>query len=73
MYSSGRLKYVEQELAKRRGQQVEANGKADEDKQAAEEGALYAIPEHLQVKKKEADEGQTAWTTGIAEVQLPVE
>jgi len=40
--------------------------KGDEDKQAAEEGALYAIPEHLQVKENTEDEGQTAWTTGIS-------
>ncbi|XP_020108496.1 uncharacterized protein C9orf78 homolog [Ananas comosus] len=63
------LKYVEQELAKRRGKRIDAGDK--EEKDALDE--LYAVPDHLKVKKRNSEESSTQWTTGIAEVQLPIE
>eukprot|EP00897_Mesotaenium_endlicherianum_P002218 jgi/Mesen1/2023/ME000148S01131 len=62
------VKYVEQELARRRGIQVDAK----EDATTAEED-LYSIPDHLKVQKRVQDEGTAAWTTGIAEVQLSID
>ncbi|XP_072975871.1 protein COP1 SUPPRESSOR 2 [Typha angustifolia] len=63
------LKYVEQELAKKRGKKIDANEK-DEKDQVDE---LYVVPDHLKVKKRNSEESSTQWTTGIAEVQLPIE
>ncbi|EFJ15094.1 hypothetical protein SELMODRAFT_75683, partial [Selaginella moellendorffii] len=64
------LKYVEQELAKKRGRQ-ESGGTVDADKPAEDD--LYVIPDHLKVRKRNSEESSTQWTTGIAEVQLPLE
>lgn len=98
---SFRMRYVEQELAKRRGKKVDAG--EEEDKDQVDE--LYVVPDHLkvcinpgliwlffpvsfllvfisdetasvfvlQVKKRNSEESSTQWTTGIAEVQLPIE
>lgn len=63
------LKYVEQELAKKRGKNIESGNK--EDKDPVDE--LYIVPEHLKVKKRNSEESSTQWTTGIAEIQLPIE
>ncbi|KAL2608442.1 hypothetical protein R1flu_027015 [Riccia fluitans] len=63
------LKYVEQELAKRRGKEY---GDVAEDPKPAEDD-LYIIPDHLKVRRRNAEESSTQWTTGIAEVQLPIE
>ncbi|WOL18403.1 hypothetical protein Cni_G27198 [Canna indica] len=63
------LKYVEQELAKRRGKKVDSGEKEDKDPM----DELYVVPEHLKVKKRNSEESSTQWTTGIAEVQLPIE
>ncbi|CAM6084850.1 unnamed protein product [Calypogeia fissa] len=63
------LKYVEQELAKKRGKD---SGKPVEEVKPAED-ELYIIPEHLKVRRRNAEESSTQWTTGIAEVQLPIE
>ncbi|BBN18645.1 hypothetical protein MPTK1_8g04210 [Marchantia polymorpha subsp. ruderalis] len=63
------LKYVEQELAKQRGREY---GVVPEEVKPAEDD-LYIIPEHLKVRRRNAEESSTQWTTGIAEVQLPIE
>ncbi|CAI5491914.1 unnamed protein product [Closterium sp. Naga37s-1] len=72
------LKYIEEELAKRRGGGAGAAGGSrgeveGEDEVLRAEDKLYEIPQHLQVEKLEGEEGGTAWTTGIAEVQLPID
>ncbi|KAF3436631.1 hypothetical protein FNV43_RR23723 [Rhamnella rubrinervis] len=66
------LKYVEQELAKKRGRKFDATGQIESDLKRAED-ELYKIPEHLKVKRRNSEESSTQWTTGIAEVQLPIE
>ncbi|KAH9682083.1 hypothetical protein KPL71_027205 [Citrus sinensis] len=66
------LKYVEQELAKKRGKNIDVNDQIKNDLKHAED-ELYKIPEHLKVKKRNSEESSTQWTTGIAEVQLPIE
>ncbi|XP_020687066.1 protein COP1 SUPPRESSOR 2 [Dendrobium catenatum] len=63
------LKYVDQELAKQRGKKIDSGKKEDKDPM----DELYAIPEHLKVKKRNSEESSTQWTTGIAEIQLPIE
>uniref|UniRef100_A0A0A9DGL6 Hepatocellular carcinoma-associated antigen 59 family protein n=1 Tax=Arundo donax TaxID=35708 RepID=A0A0A9DGL6_ARUDO len=63
------LRYVETELAKKRGKMVDVGDK--EEKDHVDE--LYTVPDHLKVKKKNMEESSTQWTTGIAEVQLPIE
>ncbi|XP_062211386.1 protein COP1 SUPPRESSOR 2-like [Phragmites australis] len=63
------LKYVETQLAKKRGKMVDVGDK--EEKDHVDE--LYTAPDHLKVKKKNLEESSTQWTTGIAEVQLPIE
>ncbi|XP_078436230.1 integrator complex subunit-like protein isoform X2 [Wolffia australiana] len=68
------VKYVEQELAKQRGKNV--NGEAvqlAESELKRLEDELYAVPDHLKLKRKNPEESSTQWTTGIAEVQLPIE
>ncbi|KAG5514049.1 hypothetical protein RHGRI_035456 [Rhododendron griersonianum] len=65
------LRYVEQELAKKRGRNISANHAENEIKHAEDE--LYNIPEHLKVKRRNSEESSTQWTTGIAEIQLPIE
>ncbi|KAK1398684.1 Hepatocellular carcinoma-associated antigen 59 [Heracleum sosnowskyi] len=66
------LKYIEQELAKKRGKTIDdANQVENEIKHAEDE--LYKIPEHLKVKRRNSEESSTQWTTGIAEIQLPIE
>ncbi|GJN31605.1 hypothetical protein PR202_gb20021 [Eleusine coracana subsp. coracana] len=63
------LRYVETQLAKKRGKMIDVgNG---EEKDHVDE--LYTVPDHLKVKKKNSEESSTQWTTGIAEVQLPIE
>lgn len=64
------LKYIEQELAKKRGREL---GIVAEDVKAEEVNDLYITPEHLKVRRRNAEESSTQWTTGIAEVQLPIE
>lgn len=66
------LKYIEQELAKKRGKSIDVNDQVENDLKHAED-ELYKIPEHLKVKKRNSEESSTQWTTGIAEVQLPIE
>ncbi|GAV91833.1 Hep_59 domain-containing protein [Cephalotus follicularis] len=66
------LKYVEQELAKKRGGKIDATDQVENELKRAED-ELYKIPEHLKVKKRNSEESSTQWTTGIAEVQLPIE
>lgn len=63
------LTYVEQELAKKRGRDL---GVKAEDSKPLEDD-LYLIPEHLKVRRRNSEESSTQWTTGIAEVQLPIE
>ncbi|KAJ6806408.1 uncharacterized protein M6B38_174355 [Iris pallida] len=63
------LKYVEQELAKRKGKSIDASNKEEND----QVDELYVVPEHLKVKKRNSEESSTQWTTGIAEIQLPIE
>lgn len=64
------VRYVDQEMAKRKGKRVDEGGKGEEKDQVDE---LYVVPEHLKVKKRNSEESSTQWTTGIAEVQLPIE
>ncbi|XP_059625503.1 protein COP1 SUPPRESSOR 2 [Cornus florida] len=66
------LRYVEQELAKKRGRKIDEADQAGKDMTHAED-ELYKIPEHLKVKRRNSEESSTQWTTGIAEVQLPIE
>lgn len=63
------LKYIEQEMAKKRGREL---GIVAEEVKAPEDD-LYITPEHLKVRRRNAEESSTQWTTGIAEVQLPIE
>jgi hypothetical protein len=69
------LRYVETELAKKRGKMVDVGHKEEMDHVhvvlwTAMMVLLYCS---LQVKKKNSEESSTQWTTGIAEVQLPIE
>ncbi|GLT74865.1 hypothetical protein SLA2020_466310 [Shorea laevis] len=66
------VKYVEQELAKKRGRNIDAKEEVENDVNRTDD-ELYKIPEHLKVKKRNSEESSTQWTTGIAEVQLPIE
>ncbi|KAL5717213.1 Protein COP1 SUPPRESSOR 2 [Ranunculus cassubicifolius] len=66
------LKYVEQELAKKKGKNIETVDQVENDLKNAED-ELYVIPDHLKVKKRNSEESSTQWTTGIAEIQLPIE
>ncbi|KAL1533159.1 Protein COP1 SUPPRESSOR 2 [Salvia divinorum] len=66
------LRYVEQELAKKRGKNIDAENQVENEVKRAED-ELYKIPEHLKVKKRSSEEQSTQWTTGIAEIQLPIE
>ncbi|XP_041993454.1 protein COP1 SUPPRESSOR 2-like [Salvia splendens] len=66
------LRYVEQELAKKRGKNIDAENQVENEVKRAED-ELYKIPEHLKVKKLNSEEQSTQWTTGIAEIQLPIE
>jgi len=63
------LKYIEQEMAKKRGREL---GIVTEEVKAPEDD-LYITPEHLKVRRRNGEESSTQWTTGIAEVQLPIE
>ncbi|CAN4106553.1 unnamed protein product [Withania somnifera] len=66
------LRYVEQELAKKRGKNVDVVDQVENEVKRAED-ELYKIPEHLKVKRRNSEESSTQWTTGIAEIQLPIE
>ncbi|KAK9993513.1 hypothetical protein SO802_023216 [Lithocarpus litseifolius] len=66
------VKYVEQELAKKRGRTIESTDQVENELKRAED-ELYKIPDHLKVKRRNSEESSTQWTTGIAEVQLPIE
>uniref|UniRef100_A0A0C9RQW6 TSA: Wollemia nobilis Ref_Wollemi_Transcript_986_1099 transcribed RNA sequence n=1 Tax=Wollemia nobilis TaxID=56998 RepID=A0A0C9RQW6_9CONI len=66
------LKYVEQELAKKRGKLIGNDAPAAEESKAPEDD-LYVVPDHLKVRRRNSEESSTQWTTGIAEVQLPIE
>ncbi|KAI4384897.1 hypothetical protein MLD38_002983 [Melastoma candidum] len=66
------VKYVEQELAKKRGRNIEEADQVENEIKRVED-ELYRVPEHLKVKKRSSEEGSTQWTTGIAEIQLPIE
>lgn len=66
------LRYVEQELAKKKGNNVDLENPAENEIKRAED-ELYDIPEHLKVKRRNSGESSTQWTTGIAEIQLSIE
>lgn len=66
------VKYIEQELAKKRGKNINDAERSENELKLAEE-ELYKIPDHLKVKKRNSEESSTQWTTGIAEIQLPIE
>ncbi|KAH0733093.1 hypothetical protein KY289_004281 [Solanum tuberosum] len=66
------LRYVEQELAKKSGKNVDVADQVENEMKRAED-ELYKIPEHLKVKRRNSEESSTQWTTGIAEIQLPIE
>lgn len=63
---------MEQELAKKRGRVVEEPDQAETELKRVDD-ELYRIPDHLKVKKRNSEESSTQWTTGIAEIQLPIE
>lgn len=66
------LRYVERELAKKKGKSIDEPDQVENDIKRAED-ELYKIPEHLKVKQRNSEESSTQWTTGIAEIQLPIE
>lgn len=66
------VKYIEQELAKKRGKNINDTEQTENELKDAED-ELYMIPDHLKVKKRNSEESSTQWTTGIAEIQLPIE
>ncbi|KAF7818060.1 protein COP1 SUPPRESSOR 2-like [Senna tora] len=66
------INYIEQELAKKRGRKIDTTDQVETELKRAED-ELYKIPEHLKVKRRNSEESSTQWTTGIAEVQLPIE
>ncbi|KAE9589524.1 hypothetical protein Lal_00000601 [Lupinus albus] len=66
------VKYVENELAKKTGKKIDAADQVENELKRAED-ELYKIPEHLKVKRRNSEESSTQWTTGIAEIQLPIE
>ncbi|CAI8603644.1 unnamed protein product [Vicia faba] len=66
------VKYIEQELAKKRGRNIDEEDRVENELKRAED-ELYTIPDHLKVKKRNSEESSTQWTTGIAEIQLPIE
>ncbi|KAL3849413.1 hypothetical protein ACJIZ3_011295 [Penstemon smallii] len=66
------LRYVEQELAKKRGKNIDEENQVENEVKRAED-ELYKIPDHLKVKRRSSEESSTQWTTGIAEIQLPIE
>ncbi|WJX19718.1 Protein COP1 SUPPRESSOR 2 [Trifolium repens] len=66
------VKYIEQELAKKRGRNIDAEDQVENELKRSED-ELYTIPDHLKVKKRNSEESSTQWTTGIAEIQLPIE
>ncbi|XP_028770943.1 protein COP1 SUPPRESSOR 2 [Neltuma alba] len=66
------VNYIEQELAKKRGRKIDKTDQVESELKRAED-ELYKIPEHLKVKRRNSEESSTQWTTGIAEVQLPIE
>ncbi|KAK4282644.1 hypothetical protein QN277_013998 [Acacia crassicarpa] len=66
------VNYIEQELAKKRGRMIDKPDQVESELKRAED-ELYKIPEHLKVKRRNSEESSTQWTTGIAEVQLPIE
>ncbi|OIW07054.1 hypothetical protein TanjilG_02688 [Lupinus angustifolius] len=66
------VQYVENELAKKTGKKIDAVDQVENELKRAED-ELYKIPEHLKVKRRNSEESSTQWTTGIAEIQLPIE
>ncbi|KAI9082553.1 hypothetical protein K1719_035422 [Acacia pycnantha] len=66
------VNYIEQELAKKRGRMIDKPDQVESELKRAED-ELYKIPEHLKVKRRNSEESSTQWTTGIAEIQLPIE
>ncbi|XP_019441252.1 PREDICTED: uncharacterized protein C9orf78 homolog [Lupinus angustifolius] len=66
------VRYVENELAKKTGKKLDAADQVENELKRAED-ELYKIPEHLKVKRRNSEESSTQWTTGIAEIQLPIE
>nr|ACJ84217.1 unknown [Medicago truncatula] len=66
------VKYIGQELAKKRGRNIDEEDQVENELKRAED-ELYTIPDHLKVKKRNSEESSTQWTTGIAEIQLPIE
>jgi hypothetical protein len=59
-------------LAKKRGRNIDDAEEVENELKRVED-ELYKIPDHLKVKKRSSEESSTQWTTGIAEVQLPIE
>ncbi|KAM7276594.1 hypothetical protein ACFE04_018460 [Oxalis oulophora] len=66
------VKYVEQELAKKRGKKLDETDQVENELKRAED-ELFQIPDHLKVKRRSGQESSTQWTTGIAEIQLPID
>ncbi|XP_004288659.1 PREDICTED: uncharacterized protein LOC101296041 [Fragaria vesca subsp. vesca] len=67
------LSFIDGEMAKKKGKKVEVPPDEVENELQRAEDELYKIPDHLKVKKRNSEESSTQWTTGIAEVQLPIE
>ncbi|KAK6919744.1 Telomere length and silencing protein 1, partial [Dillenia turbinata] len=84
-----RMKYVEQELAKKRGGNVDTTNHVENDVKRAEDEYIVFKLEckkkivkewrtftsfiNWMVKRRNSEESSTQWTTGIAGVQLPLE
>ncbi|KAK9950378.1 hypothetical protein M0R45_005871 [Rubus argutus] len=66
------VKFIEDQLAKKKGMKIDVSDEVENELQRAED-ELYKIPDHLKVKRRNSEESSTQWTTGIAEVQLPIE
>ena len=70
------LRYIEQELAKRRGaggdEGGDGAGPSGGGAKSAEE-RLWDTPDELRMKKTEGEETADRWLTGIVEVQLPAD
>jgi hypothetical protein len=71
------VKYVEEELRKRRGLGAEGEQGPEENPRGTDleelEKNLYSIPDNLKVGKPSEEDASDRWMTGIEEVELPVE
>jgi len=67
------VKFIENELAKRRAGMAGADDEDEAAVQLTEEEMLWQTPDELSVRKLEGEETADRWLTGIVEVQLPMD